>query len=132
MTPQAQALQPNLFELSGHGTHITYSTSGIDGRPRFSFRDAHFNENFTGDQIRTLDSELGTLVTVSLKRSVDRGYTSATLLVPGVTLGGQTSQHISTVCIVTVHITGIQPGHTGAQQTYNTVTLQGTAQLVEF
>src|SRR5437764_6783901 len=131
MTPQVQASEPNLFELSGYDTTITYSTSGIDGKPRLSFKDAEFDESFTGTDIRTLDSELGTLVTVSLMKSIDRGYTSMTLLIPSIALGGQTSHPLATLCIISRHITGIQPGHTGARQTYHTVKLNGTAKLVE-
>ena len=132
MTPQVQASEPNLFELSGHETHITYSTSSIDGKPRLSFKDPEFDESFAGQEVRTLDSELGTLVTVSLMKTIDRGYTSMTLVIPSVALAGHTSQPLSTVCIISRHIAGIQPGHTGARQTYHTVKLNGTAKLVEF
>ena len=132
MTPRVQTSEPNLFELSGYGTQITYSTSGIDGKPHLSFKNAEFNESFAGTDIRTLDSELGKLVTVSLVKTVDQGYTSATVLIPSVALGGQTSQPLSTLCIISRHIAGIQPGQTGARQTYNSVNLNGTAKLVVF
>jgi hypothetical protein len=57
---------PNLYQLKGHGLHVTYSTSSIDGRPRLSYQDTHQMHSFVGDEIRTDPSEIGTLVTVTL------------------------------------------------------------------
>jgi hypothetical protein len=34
------ANQPNLYQLSGSGIHITYSTSSGGGQPHFAYRDA--------------------------------------------------------------------------------------------
>lgn len=130
-TPQTQ-LEPNLFELSGHHTHITYSTSGIDGKPHFSFRNQHFNKAFTGQEIRTEDSELGKLVTVSLMVTIDTGATTATLLIPSIAMGSQQSQPLHTFCIISVHSGPIAPGHQGQGQTYEAVELNGSARHVQF
>ena len=56
----------NKFELSGNGTTISYSSTGPGGKPSLSYKDGKFNMQFSGDQIRTEDSELGELVTVTL------------------------------------------------------------------
>ena len=45
---------PNLYQLHGHHLHITYSTSSIDGKPRFQYHDPFQTLQFSGDQIRTL------------------------------------------------------------------------------
>lgn len=132
MTPQAQQSEPNLYELAGHHTHVTYATSGIDGQPHLSFKNQAFNKSFTGAEIRTEDSELGKLVSVSLKVSIDTGSTSMTLLIPSVAMGNQNSRPLHTLCIISVHTGPIAPGHVGARQTYEAVALEGTAKLVQF
>jgi len=132
MTPKAQQSEPNLYELTGYDTQVTYSTTGITGQPQLSFKNKVFNKNFTGGEIRTEDSELGKLVSVTLKPSVDTGTTSMTLLVPSVALGNQTSQPLHTLCIISVHTGPIAPGHVGARRTYESVALNGTAKLVKF
>ena len=76
--PGNQATQPpNLYQLSGKHLNITYSTSGIDGKPHFSYQDLQQTLNFTGDQIRSVETEIGTLVTVTIRMTVDTGGTSS-------------------------------------------------------
>ncbi len=116
--------QPNLFELSGHGVQVTYSTTGIDGHPH------HENLAFSGSEIRTQQSELGTLVSVTLIRTVDAGNTVLTLLLPSIRLTGETAQPFETLAIITKTF-GILP-HEGAQPTYHAVKLSGSAQRVFF
>src|SRR5262245_13548259 len=74
--------QPNLYQLSGDGIEVTYSTSGFDGKPHLSYQDAMQSKQFAGDQIRTVKTEIGTLVTVTIFLTVDSGSTSFTLLLP--------------------------------------------------
>jgi hypothetical protein len=125
--------QPNLFELSGDGVQITYSTTGFDGHPHFDFQGPYGpqeNLTFTGSEIRTQQSELGTLVSVTLLRSIDAGNTVLTLLLPFVRLTGQNAQSFETLAIV-AKTYGILP-HRGAQPTYQVVRLFGSAQIVQF
>ncbi len=125
--------QPNLFELSGDGVHITYSTTSIDGKPHFDYQ-GHFgpqeNLAFTGSEIRIQQSELGTLVSVSLLRTIDAGATVLTLLLPYVKLTGMDAQSFKTLAIITKTY-GILPHH-GAQPTYHVVHLSGSARMVVF
>src|SRR5262245_54302748 len=76
--------RPNLYQLQGEALHVTYATSGIDGLPHFSYQDAHQTLSFKGDEIRVAETEIGMLVTVSIRRTIDSGATSFTLLVPTV------------------------------------------------
>ena len=49
---QAQAVPlvaANMFSLTGGGLHVSYSTSGIDGKPHFSYQDATRSLSFSGD-----------------------------------------------------------------------------------
>src|SRR5579884_1438443 len=84
--PTKTGKKPNLYQVSGDGIHVTYSTSGFDGKPHFSYQDATRNESFTGDGIRTVQTEIGTLVTVTIRLTIDSGSTSFTLFVPNVNL----------------------------------------------
>ena len=66
---QAQAVPlvaANMFSLTGGGLHVSYSTSGIDGKPHFSYQDATRSLSFSGDEIRKLEGDLATVVSVSM------------------------------------------------------------------
>lgn len=128
----SQNVEPNLFELHGHDAHITYSTTSVAGKPQLVYRTKEQSYSFSGDDIRTQDSELGTLVSVSLVRTIDQGSTSLTLVVPSVNLAGEQQQHIKTLAVVTKHIVGVQPLQKGARELYHEVSLEGKAEFVEF
>src|SRR5437763_15468584 len=87
---------PDLYSLHGDQLRITYSTTSFDGKPRFDYQDATQIHSFEGDQIRTATTEIGMLVTVTLCRSIDRGSTTFTLLVPTVNLGSSQQVPIDT------------------------------------
>ena len=123
------ANQPNLFELSGNGIHVTYSTTSLTGRPLFNYHDAFQVKNFSGDEIQTAETILGKLVTVFLIRTVDSGSTTFTLLVPSVNLPSSNSANIITEGITTLHKFRIPPLQ-GQTELYNVHRLHGTASFV--
>ncbi|MBR0873971.1 hypothetical protein JQ633_26670 [Bradyrhizobium tropiciagri] len=124
--------QPNLYELSGHGIHVTYSTSSITGKPLFSYHDAVQTRSFSGDEIQTQSSMLGSLVSVFLMRTIDGPSTSFTLLVPGVRLPTSEIASISTEGITTLHKFSIIGPPLGQTELYTLHRLQGTARFVVF
>lgn len=124
-----QFTQPNLFTFDGDA-QISYSSTSINGQPQFTYQDADYNLTFSGGDIRTQESELGTLVSVSLVRTVDAGATILTLLLPGIILPWGEAQPLETLAITTKTF-GILPRQ-GTQRTYQLLNLQGTAQFVEF
>lgn len=124
--------QPNLYELSGHGIHVTYSTTSITGKPVFSYHDAAQTKSFSGDQIQTQESILGTLVSVFLMRTIDGPSTSFTVLIPSVRLSGPEVIHISTEGITTLHKFGVPPPPSGQTELYTLHPLRGTARFVVF
>src|SRR5947209_62466 len=79
---------PDLYQVHGGGIHVTYSTTGIDGKPHFNYQDAHGTHNFSGDQINVAKTPIGDLVTVTIRLTVDAGSTTFSLLVPTVNLTG--------------------------------------------
>jgi hypothetical protein len=129
----APFIQPNLYDLSGGGLHVTYTTSGIDGKPHFTYHSATQTLNFAGDQIQTNSSPLGALVTVIIFRTVDSGSTSFTLLVPRVNLNSGEHLHIVTEGITTLHRFSVIPALMHGQlDRYTVYALQGTASRVVF
>lgn len=124
--------QPNLYEVSGYGTQITYSTTSVSGQPLFNYQDTHQSKLFIGDQIRTEATELGTLVSVVLQEVPDAGSTAFTLVVPRVNLRQFDTVNITTIGITTLHKTSIAGPPHGQTDFYTVHSLQGTASLVTF
>lgn len=135
-TPENEAavVTPTVYALHGHGLHVTYSTTSFDGTPRFDYHDNHRSLSFVGDeQIRSEQTEIGTLVSVTLQLTVDSGSTSFSLLVPTVNLGNAQSVPISTIAITTRHKFSIIPSlNLGQTELYTVTQLIGTAQDVQF
>jgi hypothetical protein len=124
---------PNLFELRAKQLHISYSTSGIDGKAHFTYQDAQQTLSFKGDEIRALDTEIGTLVSVSIRRTVDTGSTTFSILIPTVNLDATRSANIATRGITTIHKFSMIPAfNSGQTEIYSTVILNGTARAVLF
>jgi len=125
--------EANVFELTGNNLQISYSARGpfIDQpglQPTFTYQDQEQNLAFSGEQLRTQQSEMGTLVSVSLKISIDAGATILTLLLPTITMGEMTAQPFETYAVVTQTF-GILP-RVGARQVYNVLQLNGTARFL--
>ena len=72
-------VQVNWNELSGNGILVNYSTSSLAGQPQFFYQDAVQSKQFSGQEIQTVDSVLGKLVTVFLVRTIDTGSTTFTV-----------------------------------------------------
>jgi hypothetical protein len=126
-------VSPNLYQLSGNNLHINYSTSGIDGKPHFNYQDAQQNLSFIGDDVRAVECDLGTVVSVTIQRTIDSGSTSFSVLIPRINLAAGESVRIRTKGIVTIHRFSIIPAANHGQLDLYTVTkLRGTASEVAF
>ena len=122
---------PNAYVLTGHSTHLSYTTTGVDGQPTFTYQDGSVSSTFTGQQIRTVTDETNDLVSVSIHIGVDNGYTSFTLFVPRVNLVDGHAAHITTIGIVGVHRLTLDTPAVGQLDTYHVVRLTGTASQIE-
>jgi len=123
----------NLFELSDQDIQVTYFASSIGGDPMFSYRDHNFNCQFSGDEIRSEQTEIGQLLTVILERVLDLRTVTFSLFLPRVNvLRGSLGTHIQLIGITTTTHTSITGHVLGAEKTYSAVTLNGTAQAVSF
>jgi hypothetical protein len=130
----AQEAVPNSYQFQGNNLSITYDTTSFTGEPRFNYRDRKRTLNFAGDEIRTVDTEIGTLVTVTInKKTVDTGDTTFTLLIPRVNLGSSNEVKVETKGITTTNRFFVIPQfNQGQKQTYTTINLKGTAQAIAF
>ena len=130
---QQQAVTPDVYELAGGPLHITYATTSKDGQPYFSYQDGSQTLNFRGNEIHQENSEMGTLVTVILRRTVDAGSTTFTLLVPTIRLKESSTAEVHTYGITTVHKFSVIPAmNMGQIETYTSTELLGTANIVMF
>jgi len=126
-------IRPDQFDLTGQGVTINYSTSSIAGKPQLSFKKGRQTLNFSGDEISVLETEIGSLVTVTIATTVDVGFTSFSFLLPAIAMAaGSPKVSFKTIGLTTVHKTTIVGPVKGAQETYKTIALSGTARHVEF
>jgi hypothetical protein len=123
----------NLFDLGGGDLKISYSSSSITGKPQFQYHFGDQDLNFTGDEIQVTKSNIGELVTVTIRKSVDANFTTFTVLLPEINVDGPETA-FSTIGIETVH-RGLVVAPTlvkGPRETYKVHPLQGTARSVDF
>jgi hypothetical protein len=127
-------IQPNRFLLqsSDGKTKVDYETTSFVGQPTLNLTQGPGPiRHFAGSQIRRLNTEVGTLVTVTTQVSIDAGSTSFSVLIPTITLTS-ISDHKSfaTEAIVTTHTGPNSVPPTGVHETYVFVPVKGEANLV--
>ena len=124
--------KPNFFQLHGEEIIVSYSTSGFTGKPQFSYHDTQFSKTFSGDAIRVAETEIGTLVSVTIVLNPDAGSTDFTLFLPRINLRLFETVHISTIGVTTLRrFSIIGPPH-GQDDFYTSHKLSGSASFVEF
>jgi hypothetical protein len=123
---------PNLYQLSGQHLHLTYSPSSIAGKPTLTYQDSHQSKSFKGDEIRTVECDLGLLISVTLRMTVDVGSTTLSLVIPHMRISPVSVAAVHTECITTVHHTPFAPQVQGQAETYTVTSLHGTAQAVSY
>jgi hypothetical protein len=110
--------------------HVTYDSTSFTGKPLVSYRDANDNESFTGNEIRVVESDLGTLISVTLRATADIETISLSLVIPNVQLTGVKDRvDVETFSITTTHRVGtrVHPAF-GQLDTYSLTVLRGTAE----
>jgi hypothetical protein len=125
-------LVPNHYALNGHGPlQVIYASSGLGGQPNLTYQDLQQTLQFSGSNIRQVDGDVGTLVSVTIAETTDTGSTTFSLLIPRVTLWNGQPAHIRTVGVATLHrLTIDTPAH-GQLDAYQLHHLSGTASVVE-
>jgi len=128
----ASKITPNLFELSGENVTVTYSTTSVDGKPRFSYKKGRVTLDFQGNQIKSEGTGIGTLVSVVIATVTDQVITTFSILLPEIRLGESRRASFRTIGITTRSKTTIAGPPLGAQQTYKVIDLQGSSKRVDF
>lgn len=123
--------QANQFHLRGKDLVIQYSATSIAGVPLLNLEHKGTKKAFRGDEIRALESPLGTLITVTLEVIPDLKDVTLTVVIPGVNVA-QNSEKVHTFAVVTTSHTSIGGPRLvkGQLQTYVTEDLIGTAETV--
>lgn len=134
-TKPAQAIvvqRPNEFELEGKDTHILYSI--LNGVSQLDYRTQNIKQHFSGEQIQTLDTDIGTLLTVIISKppnpNIGGNIVKLSFLLPIINLAiGKKETSLLTEAILTTQKTS---GFTrtplfGQLQSYQTLALRGTA-----
>jgi hypothetical protein len=121
----------NRYDLNGRNVNVIYGEAGVDGKPYFNYSNAEMSLTFKGVEIRVQNTDLGKIVSVSIRRTIDTGSTSFTILVPKVLMSkGAATTPIKTFGITTVHKFSIlQMLMRGQDDLYATVALSGTASI---
>ena len=127
-------IQPNRYIMQSHDgkTKVDYETTSFIGQPTLNLTQGPGPiRHFAGSQIRTLNSEVGTLVTVTTHMTIDTGSTSFSVLIPAITLTA-ISDHktFTTEAIVTSHTGPNSVPSTGVHETYHFIPLKGEAEFV--
>lgn len=123
--------EPNHYELSGHGTRVTYSTTSITGKALLTYVFGGETYSFSGQDIRRESTEVGALVTVTLESVPDLHVITLSVVIPAVNLQ-QDEAHFATKLLITTHRTSIGgPALVkGPLQTYESRTVHGVASFV--
>ena len=125
--------EPNLYELTGDSVSVTYSTTSFGGQPQFTYKKGRQTLTFTGGDIKSEETDIGTLVTVNIGAIPDKSTTYYSVLVPHIILGDVgKKQSFRALGITTVRATTIAGPPKGAQETYKAEALRGSARQVQF
>ncbi len=127
-------IQPNRYVLHSHDnkTKVDYETTSFIGPPVLNLTQGPGPiRHFSGSQIRTLNTEVGTLVSVTTHMTVDTGSTSFSVLIPAISLAN-ISDHktFETEAIVTSHSGPNSVPSTGVHEKYQFVPMKGEANFV--
>jgi hypothetical protein len=130
---QPQLVAANHFQLSGGGIHVTYAPFVESGLPVLVYQDAQGSQTFRGPDIQSASTEAGTVVSVVIRKTIDTGSTTFSILLPRVqvTFGGAAPMH--TNGITAIHRFSVIPAFDRGQLDFYTFTpLSGTASHVLF
>jgi hypothetical protein len=126
-----QYVAANHFTWSGGEIHVTYAPIIEAELPLFVYQDATQTLTFRGPAIQSTSTDAGTLVTVIIRKTIDAGSTSFSVLVPRVQVPQGGSSPVSTNGITAIHRFSTAPFlNRGQLDFYTTTLLTGAASHV--
>jgi hypothetical protein len=126
-------IRPNRFLFESHdgSTKVAYETSSFLGEPVLNLLQGSTCppiRPFSGSQIRILNTEIGSLVTVTTQIAVDTGSSAFNVLIPEVTLTSASDRlTFTTEAIVTADAGPNSVPGTRMHETYQFIPLKGEA-----
>jgi len=127
-------ITPNRYLLQSDDgkTKVDYETSSFIGQPILNLTQGPGPiRHFSGSQIRTLNTEIGTLVSVTTHITVDTGSTSFSVLIPAITLTSiGDNRKFASEAIVTSHSGPNSIPSAGVHETYQFIPMKGDASFV--
>jgi hypothetical protein len=126
-------VSPNLYELSGENTRITYSTLQSGRGAAFAYEGPKGDLEFLSDAITTQDTALGTEVTVTLDDVADLHVLTLTVLLPEMWVAPGAGQQFKTIAVLTAKEEPITApaGFPPARESYATIELEGEGKRTE-
>ena len=128
------SILPNRFLLqsSDGKTKVDYETISFIGQPILNLTQGPGPiRHFAGSQIRVINTEIGTLVTVTTQITIDTGSTSFSVLIPAITLTSiSDNKSFATEAIITSHSGPNSVPVTGVHETYQFIPMKGHADFV--
>jgi hypothetical protein len=128
-------VRPTHYALNSSGISIIYGVTSFSGKPMLSYRNCQMAGNFSGGQINTQNTGIGTLVTVLFRVILDVSNLAAAILLPDATPNAMMgSAQFRTFLVLTNHNTGFigTSRKVGPQEACRIVPMQGTASFVVF
>ncbi|HTR38706.1 MAG TPA: hypothetical protein VMH80_22525 [Bryobacteraceae bacterium] len=127
-------IQPNRFVLQSQdgSTKVDYEATSFIGQPVLNLTQGPGPiRHFSGSQIRTANTEIGTLVSVTTHMTIDTGSTSFSILIPAISLTSISNhQKFGTEAIVTSHSGPNSVPATGVHERYQFIPMTGEASFV--
>ena len=131
------SIQPNRYVLqsSDQKTKVDYETTSFTGQATLNLTQGPSPigpiRHFAGSQIRTIQTEIGTLISVTTEISVDTGSTSFSFLIPAISLTAVSDHEaFATEAVVTSHSGPNSVPPTGVHETYRFIAMKGQASFV--
>ncbi|HEX8698215.1 MAG TPA: hypothetical protein VF815_05220 [Myxococcaceae bacterium] len=124
-------VQANLYELRNRTVSVSFSATSITGDPLLHYKDRDREVNARGKEIRIAESEIGSLVSITLEPDADAGSLIFSVLIPRVVINARSGEH--PVVTEAFYTRSRLPPRLPASvqlQTYEGVKLKGTAAFV--
>jgi hypothetical protein len=124
-------VQANMYELQHRTVSVSYSATSITGDPLMHYKDRDREVNARGEEIRQVETEIGTLVSITLEPDADAGSLLFSVLIPRVVITARGGEE--PVVTQGIYTRSRLPPRLPASvqlQTYDVVKLKGSAAFV--
>jgi hypothetical protein len=124
-------VEANMYELQNRTVSVSFSATSITGDPLLHYKDREREVNARGEEIRIVQTEIGSLVSITLEPDADAGSLIFSVLIPRVVIsarGGE--QPVVTQAIYTRSRLPPRLPASVQLQTYDVVKLKGSAAFV--